>query len=80
MILEWVAEREVGVNLIAVASADLGVRQIPGGLELSHNPLRRSFCDADLDCNIANPNIWITRNAQKNMRVVGQEGPALFFD
>jgi hypothetical protein len=45
--LERVAQRHAGVHVVAVASPVAHARQVPGGLELGHDPLGRALGDPD---------------------------------
>src|SRR5215217_4388353 len=71
----WVAERELAVDLVLVATSDAGLGQVAGLLELVDDLPDRSLRDADGRGDVSEARAWVRGDAAEHMRVVGDEPP-----
>lgn len=74
--LERMPEMAAGLDLVHVPPPDAGSCDVPRLDKVGHDALRGALGDADVSRDVAEPNPGITRDAQKHMRVVREEGPA----
>jgi hypothetical protein len=75
--LQRVAERELGMNNVAVPAAYPFGRDIAVCFQIRHNPLRGTLRDADLFCHVTKADLGVSCNAQQNVRMVRQKCPLL---
>jgi hypothetical protein len=71
----WVAQRELAVDLVLVATSDAGLGQIAGLLELVDDLPDRSLGDADGGGDVPQACAGVGGDAGEHMRVVGDEPP-----
>ncbi len=45
-------------------------------LQLGDDPYGRAFCNADRDSDVSHPHLWIVSEADNDVAVVAQKGPA----
>ena len=70
-----IGKGQVRVDRVAVAAPVALARDVAGVGELDHDPVRGALGDPDTLADLAQPDAWITSNAHKHLRVVGQERP-----
>lgn len=75
IVLQRVAHREVGSQLVAITAANARTRNVPAGEQLRDDPLSRPLSDANPDRDIPDPDSRIARDTNQNVPVVGQERP-----
>ena len=78
VVFQGMPKREVRVDLVAVPSADLLVREVPGVLELGHDPLSSALGDADLRCYLSHENVRILLDAEQDVGVIREERPTVW--
>jgi len=71
----WVAERELAVDLVLVATSDTGLGQVAGLLELVDDLSDRSLGDADGGGDVSQARAGVGGDAGEHMPVVGDEPP-----
>jgi hypothetical protein len=71
MLLRWVAQWQVMQNRILISAADFGHAEIPGPLKISNDAVGRTLGDSHLNSDIANTNLWLCGNSQKDMGMIG---------
>jgi hypothetical protein len=69
----------VTVDAVAVSATDAGRLHVSTLDELGEYPLGGSFGDADALRDVAQPDVRILREAKKDLSVVREEGPGLWF-
>ena len=74
--LAWMAERKIRIDYVAVACANPMALDVPGVFQVVDDAVRRTLGDADTLGNVAQSHLRIACQAEKHMRVVGEEGPA----
>src|SRR4051812_35706789 len=72
---ERVRQRKVRLDRVVVASASSSTRDIARLLELSDDPMRRSFGDPDALPDLAQADARIVRDAQEHLGMVGEKSP-----
>jgi hypothetical protein len=72
-------KRELTVNLIAIATSLVPLRQIPRLLEVADDRRRRSFGDANRGGDVSDPSVRIRGDALEHVRVVRHEPPKMIF-
>ena len=75
MVLERMPEGEIGVDLVPIAAAHLGVAHVSGILQLSDDPLGRPLGDPDPFGDLTDEHVGVLRDAEQHVRVVRHEGP-----
>jgi hypothetical protein len=75
VLLRWVTQRQVMQNRILISAADFGDTEIPGPLKVRNYAVSGPLGDSYLHGDIANTNLWLCGNSQKDMGMIGQEGP-----
>lgn len=65
----------LGVEVVAVAAPLLFVGEISGRLQLGDDPLGGTFGDADLCCEVTQPNSGRLRDEDEDPGVIGEKGP-----
>jgi hypothetical protein len=76
MPLDGMPQRQLGVELVFIAPSDTLTRQITVSHEVGHYPLRGALGNTNPFGYVAEPDFGILRNAQQDVRVIGQEGPS----
>jgi hypothetical protein len=76
MPLDGVPQRQLGVELVFIASSDALTAQITVSHQVGDYALRGALGDADPFRYIAEPDLGILRNAQQNVGVIGEKGPS----
>jgi hypothetical protein len=74
-----VAKWSIKSNFIDIVSSLLVTNDISGINKVGDNAVNRTFANADEAGNVNQSNFWILGNAQKDMRMVGQECPLWLF-
>ena len=77
VLLSWVAERLFGVDAVVVAAAFTARLDIARVHEVSDDALGGPFGNAHPFCHVANTQIGFSGNGEQDVRVVGEEGPAI---
>lgn len=77
VLFSWVTERLFGVDAVVVTAAFTARPDIAGFHEVSDDALGGPFGDAYPFCHVANTQIGFSRNGEQDVRVVGEEGPAI---
>jgi hypothetical protein len=72
---ERVGEGQVGLDRVVVAAAVAGTRDVAGGGELDHDPVRGAFCDPDRLADLAQADARVMRDAEQHLGVVGEKRP-----
>lgn len=75
MILQRMPQWKVGPHLVAIASTDLLMRQVPGGLEFGHYPLSCALGYPDPGGYLAKQDVGIFRDAEQHVSVIREKGP-----
>lgn len=73
--LQGVAQRELGVDLVAVAASLPRTLEISGFNQIGHDPLGRALADPDPLRNVAVADPRIPRDTKQHVGVVGQKRP-----
>ena len=75
MLLRWVAQWQVTQNGVFISATDFGYPEIPGPLKVSHDAVGGALGDSHLNSDIANTNLWLGSNGQKDMSVISEKSP-----
>ena len=73
--LDRVPKRQIGSHLVAIPPTMATPLEVPSFLQLGDDPLNGALGDADEVSDVAHPHLRLPRNAQQDVRVVGQKGP-----
>jgi hypothetical protein len=63
------------IDRVTISSSHFGAGDVALSSQVGQDPLRSPFGDADLFGNVACPGLGVTCDAEKNVRVVGEEDP-----
>ena len=74
--LRFVSHLDAAVDEVAAPSSDSLPFQVARFHEVGDDPLGGAFGDADLLGDLAQPHLGVPRNAEQDVRVICQEGPA----
>jgi len=75
MILDRMAERPIGADPVAVATANPLADDVLLRLQLLEDALNGALGDPDAGRDVANPGFGVFPDAEKDVGVVGQESP-----
>ena len=75
VLLRWVAHVPVLVDAVAVAATVALALDVSRIDEVGEDALGGSLGDPDLFGNVAKPDVWRAGDAEKHLRVVGEEAP-----
>jgi len=70
-----VAERSIRVQLVLIAAALALVREVASFFEIGDDVLHGPLGDPDSDCDFAQPNARLLRDANQNVGVIAQKRP-----
>ncbi len=73
--VEWMPQRHLGVEPIAVAAAFAFSFEVAGVFELGDDALCGTFGDPHLRRDVANAHVGVLGDAQQDVCVIRQEGP-----
>jgi hypothetical protein len=73
--LDWVAKRQVCLDLIMTATSHTAAHQVAASDQAADNALCRAFCDAHDRSDIAQPHFGIAHDGEQDVGVVRQERP-----
>lgn len=68
--------RPIDAKAIVRAPADTLAREVAAGFEVAHDSQRRALGDADAGGDVPDPCVGLGGEAQQDMGVVREEGPA----
>lgn len=72
------AHRTFALDHIVVPPTNAGALEEAGIGEVAHDALNRTLCDPDVLSNVPEADGGILSDAQQDLSVVGEEGPAVF--
>ena len=75
--LGWMTHCAIGVDDVAVTSAFPLTAHIARLDEVGHDALCGALCDADALCDVAQPHVVLSGDAEQHLCVVGDEAPGL---
>ena len=75
MSLDRVPKRKIGSDLVAVSTTMANPLYVPSFFQVGNDALDRALRDAYELSNIAHPRLRLPRNAQEDVRVVGEKRP-----
>ena len=77
MLFGRVSEGPFGMDAVVVAAAFSACLDVAGFHEVSNDALSGSFGNAHAFCDVANTQVGFSGNGEQDVRVVGEEGPAV---
>lgn len=75
MSLDRVPKRKIGSHLVAIPTTMANPLDVPSFLQLGDDPLNGALGDAYEVSDVAHPHLRLPRNAQEDVRVVGEKRP-----
>ena len=75
MSLDRVPKRQIGSDLVAIPTTMANPLDVSSFLQLGDDPLNGALGDAYEVSDVAHPHLRLPRNAQEDVRVVGEKGP-----
>lgn len=73
--LDRVPKRKIASHLVAIPTTMASPLEVPSFLQLGDDPLNGALGDADEVSDVAHPRLRLPRNAQEDVRVVGEKRP-----
>jgi hypothetical protein len=73
--LDRVPKRKIGSRLVAIPTTMANPLDVPSFRQLGDDPLNGTLGDAYEASDVAHPHLRLPRNAQQNVRVVGEKRP-----
>ena len=70
-----VPKRKIGSDLVAIPTTLANSLEVPSFLQLGDDPLNGALGDPDQLSDVAHPHLRLPRNAQEDVRVVGEKRP-----
>ena len=75
MTLDRVPKWQIGSHLVTIPTTMANPLDVPSFLQLCDDPLNGALGDAHQVSDVAHPHLRLPRNAQEDVRVVGEKRP-----